>query len=352
MAETNLAGLTANVLFDRQYVGSYRGRCQYITIASVYLQKKPGFYRTEANETLNSQFDKLEEKQLEYIDFCSKKGLFLRKYEWLQNNEGGGVLSFDTKLDHLWYASSGLSEMRLAVQTLMSTFGSRDKSWEEKVSDYNDTFGKKYEETVEKITKMVSSSKQAIKNDLYSVDDWYRYIKANSLLPGQILAPIAIADNTNTTEQKTSTASTVQNAMNRVMGVIGYNNLIDAGHACEVQFRIVGDPIWLEIGNAIPTIDQTNFYNAHIVFGLNSLYNLNDKNEYETDELDHLTMPYHITEIFSEFKEGKFEQSLTAFVPLQFLWSGAQIESSMEEKGEKKNSSTAAKQSSTKIITK
>ena len=352
MAETNLAGLTANVLFDRQYVGSYRGRCQYITIASVYLQKKPGFYRTETNETLNSQFDKLEDKQLEYIDFCSKKGLFLRKYEWLQNNEGGGVLSFDTKLDHLWYASSGLSEMRLAEQTLMSTFGSRDKSWEEKVANYNDTFGKKYEETVEKITKMVSSSKQAIKNDLYSIDDWYRYIKVNSLLPGQILAPIAVADNTNTTEQKTSTANTVQNAMNRVMGVVGYNNLIDAGHACEIQFRIVGDPIWLEIGNAIPTIDQTNFYNAHIIFGLNSLYNLNDRNEYETDELDHLIMPYHITEIFSEFKEGKFEQSLTAFVPLQFLWSGAQIESSMEEKGEKKNTSTATKQTSTKVITK
>lgn len=338
MAETNYAGLTANVLFDRQYVGSYRGRCQYITIAHVYLQKKPGFFRKAANETLNSQFEDMENKQLEYINFCLKKGLFLRKYEWLQNNEGGGVLSFDTKLDHLWYANSGLSEMRLAEQTLMSTFGSRDTSWEEKVANYNDTFGKKYEETVKKITSMVSSSKQAIKNDLYSIDDWYRYAKKNSLLPGQILAPIAVADNTNTTEQKTSTATTVQNAMERVMGIVGYSNVMDAGHACEIQLRIVGDPIWLEIGNVIPTIDQTNFYMAHIVFGLNSNYNLNDENEYEADSLDHLTLPYQVTEIFSEFKEGKFEQSLTGFVPMQFLWAGSQIEETVNEKSQQKES--------------
>lgn len=338
MAETNYAGLVANVLFDRQYVGSYRGRCQYITIAHVYLQKKPGFFRKATNETLNSQFENIEDKQISYIDFCLKKGLFLRKYEWLQNNEGGGVLSFDTKLDHLWYANSGLSEMRLAEQTLMSTFGSRDTSWEEKVANYNDTFGKKYEETVKKITNMVSSSKQAIKNDLYSIDDWYRYAKKNNLLPGQILAPIAVADNTNTTEQKTSTATTVQNAMERVMGIVGYNNVMDAGHACEIQLRIVGDPIWLEIGNVIPTIDQTNFYMAHIVFGLNSNYNLNDVNEYETDSLDHLTLPYQVTEIFSEFKEGKFEQSLTGFVPMQFLWAGAQIEETANEKAQSKES--------------
>lgn len=338
MAETNYAGLVANVLFDRQYVGSYRGRCQYITIAHVYLQKKPGFFRKATNETLNSQFENIEDKQISYIDFCLKKGLFLRKYEWLQNNEGGGVLSFDTKLDNLWYANSGLSEMRLAEQTLMSTFGSRDTSWEEKVANYNDTFGKKYEETVKKITNMVSSSKQAIKNDLYSIDDWYRYAKKNSLLPGQILAPIAVADNTNTTEQKTSTATTVQNAMERVMGIVGYNNVMDAGHACEIQLRIVGDPIWLEIGNAIPTIDQTNFYMSHIVFGLNSNYNLNDQNEYEADSLDHLTLPYQIASIFSEFKEGKFEQSLTGFVPMQFLWAGAQIEETSNEKAQSKES--------------
>ena len=109
MAETNYAGLTANVLFDRQYVGYYRGRTQYITIAQVYLQPKPGLAREADENGLDEQFDNMEDKQLNYIDFCLKKGLILRKYEWLQNNAGGGVLSFDTKFDRLWYANSGLS---------------------------------------------------------------------------------------------------------------------------------------------------------------------------------------------------------------------------------------------------
>lgn len=344
LSATNYNGLTANVVMERIFAGSYRGRTQYITIANVYLEPMPGLQREENSSNPYEQFTDVVEKQKSYIDFCKKKNLILRSYNWQQDAQAGGVLSFDTKLDELWYANSGLSALRMAANTVVNSFGSRDTSWTDKLKAFNDAYEKRYETTVEKISNLVVSEGKRKNAELYSLDDFYKYARKNDLLPGQILAPIAVFDDTNTAEQPSSTSNTVTEALERAKAIVGYNNLIDSGQCNEINMKIVGDPVWLEIGAITPTNDHTNFYNAHIKFELNAQYNVNDANEYEDDDINHLVMLYAVTEVFSEFRDGKFTQSLKGYVPLPFLWSDAQLAetntSSSTTKAHTKNNAT------------
>lgn len=343
LGHTNYKGLTANVVFSRNLVGSYRGRSQYITIANVYLQPKPGLERSAGNTDPFEQFTNVAEKQEKYIEYCKEKKLILRSYNWQQDAQAGGVLSFDTKLDELWYANNGLSELRMATNTVVNSFGSRDTSWNDKVKAFNEEFGKTYNETVEKVSNLVVSEGNRKNAEMYSLDDFYKYARKNNLLPGQILAPIAVFDDANSTEQPASTVNSMSTALERAKAIVGYNNLIESGTCTELNLKIVGDPVWLEVGAIVPTIDQTNFYNAHIKLELNAQYNTSDANEYEDDELNHLVMLYAVSEVFSEFRDGKFTQLIKAFVPLPFLWSDAQIKQNEDTKTSTSTTTTAGK---------
>lgn len=286
----------------------YQGKLYYKTEVSIYLTYVPGFDICRDVVSNPNELKKIKDKQLDILN--KHRDIFIRKYEWMTGNNKNCLLSYDAKMNNMWFLNSGAADRKSAADNTILTPSSRGMN----------------NESIQIVQISTNEQTKSLKdlgtdiNSFKTMNDVWEYIRDKKLINNLPLFPFAIKDcNIGANDPIDMQSGTIEENIEIASARIGFENLRSSGQATEITLNIIGDPVWLDIGSAINVTDMTNNMNVMILFKCNTTFNLDKWDNYVPDDLTQFMTPYVITEVASDFSNGAFKQELKGNIPPTFL---------------------------------
>lgn len=289
-------------------------------------------------ENFNSRFlniskndSKEKIQQLEYstaylhlLEIISK-GLLQKKYIWLFNNKNTSVLEINSSVDKLWYANIPIWDMRENIENTIDTYNQYlQYDINNKIASLN-TDNSQNEKMLEQIKEVLHQSNTIVNGIRNMTNDKRLYLEdiyycMNTKIKNDFLSNRNVAEKVQPYSDAQPASDTDANNPT-VIAKTGYNNLFST-NLVELQFKILGDPYWLQLcsDNCIYDKNYNTIGNMqYFVFKMNTCADQKPDGTYDLENVVDFTNIYQVIESTSLFENGKFIQNIKAIISPEFL---------------------------------
>ena len=332
------------------FVKEYLGKKYYRHIITISIKQVPGLYdmanyNKSKLDGMNTEVPEYTEdpvsRQLRYLIELGNGKLLAKKYRWKYSGTETCLLNLNYSDNNLWYMNIGISNLNMIDST---TVKPKPKTVEPnpealQTMDLSEFTNAQY-----------GTGYITFKNGNLYMDDIYDGIVDKFLKDGKkknLTFFNIVEANDPTTEIKPIAGSKIDKdgkkqdqeelsdldkllKKGEVAFLIGMTNIFQyGGQRLKMNADIIGDPFWLLPSTEVTPSFQadTVVYMPHVIISSKVNRSKTGMDEYRTDPLMELNVPYIITKVTSTFEGGKFLQNLEGFVPTPFIQSSNDEES-------------------------
>ena len=299
------------------------------------------FSKSKYMETFIDRFEnntsKKSQEEIERLIYMSAylhlkkikaKGLLTKRYDWLFNGKDTSVLEITSSVDKLWYANipiwdiqeNSLNQLEssnklllneLMIKASIDAKQNNDKKLKELV-----------QESIKKSNKVVNNVRYLSNNHYLYLEDIYytmdkktRSLYLNNRKILEKVQPQSIA----------RPQQSVDAIPSSIIAKTGYYNIFGSGNLIELQFKILGDPYWIQLcsDKCLYSQDISSISNMHyFIFKMNTCADQKLDGTYDLENVVDFCNIYQIVESTSLFEGGNFVQNIKAIVSPEFLTLG------------------------------
>lgn len=327
---TELASYVVRPKYYVEYIKNTNGiECKKISADLIFTENL--YLRYFKERALDNDFSyEKEQERIKNMQLDEAKNLVLndllqKRYEWMYNGRDTSVLEFNTSIDKLWYANTGIDNyvtVNAASKDIVKEYNNIDNQfklisiYEESMMDKKKRIDEVLRETNKPLdgVRGLASDKRLYLDDIFNCfddDTLIKYLSNRKIYEKN--DSLSNADNNNSSESSEKVS---------IMTKAGYNN-IHSNNLVEIELLILGDMFWLGLfeDKKLYDFDDTNDFNKfhHFAFRVKTPISIGEEGTWKLQDSIEFSSIYQIVESTSILEDGKFVQKIKGVLDPAFM---------------------------------